>query len=161
MTGLLDNLWGSIEEEQTAVIALRTMPLVHVDNDAEQIEQELQRLDLSLNNLNDQYTNLAEGATSNNIGRTENFEQWLDVVVKMQRELQSVHETIQQLREPPEVPSFSPDEQLVLTALTQFGINANLIRVRQALNTVNDDTFWSIVRALWERQIIEVNLKTQ
>jgi hypothetical protein len=161
MADLLDEISSSVEREQTALLALRTMPVEHFESDGEAAEQELRRIDTTLGNLNDQYTHLAEGATSANIRNTENFEQWLDVVVKMQRELQHVHEAIQQLREPPEGPSFSPDEQLVLNALAQLGTNANLIRVRQAISTVNDDTFWSIVRTLWEKQIIEVTLKTQ
>jgi len=161
MADLLDELSSSVEREQTALIALRTMPIEHFDGDGETAEQELGRIETILRSLNDEFTHLAEGATSTNIRNTEGFEQWLDIVVRMQNELRNVHATIQQLREPPEGPSFSPDEQMIINALTQLGVNANLIRLRQALAIVGDDVFWSVVKSLWEKQIIEVNLKIQ
>jgi hypothetical protein len=161
MADLLDELSSSLEREQIALIALRTMPIEHFENDGEAMEQELERIDGILNSLNDEYTYLAEGATSPNIRNAENFEHWLDIVVRMQNELRNVHAAIQQIREPPEGLSFSPDEQLVINALTQLGANTNLIRLRQALDTVSEDTFWSVVKSLWEKQIVEVNIKFQ
>jgi uncharacterized phage infection (PIP) family protein YhgE len=161
MADLLDELSSSLEREQIALIALRTMPIEHFENDGEAMEQELERIDGILNSLNDEYTYLAEGATSPNIRNAENFEHWLDIVVRMQNELRNVHAAIQQIREPPEGLSFSPDEQLVINALTQLGANTNLIRLRQALDTVSEDTFWSVVKSLWEKQIVEVNVKFQ
>jgi hypothetical protein len=161
MADLLDELSSSVEKEQTALLALRTMPVEHFESDGEAAEQELRQIDTILNRLNDEYTHLAERTTSTNIRDTRNFEQWLDIVVRMQNELRNVHATIQQLREPPEGPYFSPDEQVVINALNHLGANANLIRLRQDLNTVSDDAFWSAVKSLWEKQIVEVNLKIQ
>jgi hypothetical protein len=161
MADLLDELSSSVEREQTTLIALRRMPVEHFENNGEAVEQELGRIDTILNSLNDEYTHLAERATSTNIRNTDNFEQWLDIVVRMQNELRNVHTAIQQLREPPEGPFLSPDEQVVINALNQLGANANLIRLRQALDTVSDDVFWSVVKSLWEKQIVEINLKIQ
>lgn len=161
MADILDDLSNNVEREQTALLALRTMSADHIKNDRETTEQELGRLDKILTNLNDQYTLLAEGATRTNVRNAENFEHWLDIVVRMQYELGNVHEAIQQLRERPEDRSLSLDEQVIFDALIRLGTNTNLIQVYKALARVDDDVFWTAIKKLWERQIIEVIVKAQ
>jgi hypothetical protein len=151
---LIDGIWNDIEKSQNALLSLQTMS----DNLTVSSTQ-LSEIEAFLGQLNNQFTELTEQITPANTHYTDRFEKWLDKFVQLRQNLRSVQQRIHQLRETPQPPKLSSDEQRLLVLMSQPNASNDLIRVRQAFTHLNDDVFWATVRVLWEKQLISITLK--
>jgi hypothetical protein len=156
VTGLLDDLYGNIDQSSTTILTLSTIP-TETYND---IEDDLHTAQQSLKNIDDDYTRLTETVDHDTLQNVEKFRNWLEYFGRTSKKLRDINSLLQQLREKPHQSALSSEQKALIDAVSRSELSGSLIRIRHELSSLSDDDFWRTLRELWERRIIELNVKS-
>lgn len=170
MKGVYDYLQDEVNKQTATLLDKLYQEIEYFGNDIFALEQktdagspdyvaDLSKLKQNLQELNDQYTYLTEKIDSSIIQETGELRRWLEKFANVLQLLSNTRALIQKTHTQPETPPFSPDEQALLNSIAGLGTSGNLIRVRQDVSDLGDEVFWQLLRELWQKRIIEINVK--